>query len=82
MHNLSQFLKGSVIVTNTNAAPTSEYFAVQVVAAAVISSVTFSPNTDVTGSWTSFTSIPAGTILYGRFKTLTLTSGQVVLYKL
>lgn len=82
MHNLSEFLGGAVILTNTSAASTAEYFAVQVIAAAVISAVTYTTSANMTGSWTSLTSIPAGTILYGRFSTLTLTSGQVVLYKL
>lgn len=82
MHDLSEFLGGAVVLTGTSPAATSEYFAVQVIAAAVIASVTYTPSANMTGTWTSLTSIPAGTILYGRFSTLTLTSGQVVLYKL
>lgn len=81
MHNLSELLIGAVVLTDATPAPTAEYFAVQVIAAAAISAVTYSNNSNMTGSWTSLTSIPAGTILYGRFTTLTLTSGQVILHK-
>jgi hypothetical protein len=72
---------GQVVIVNTTAAPTSNYYAVQVLADAVIASIVYDPGYDITGSWASFTVINAGTVLAGRFKTLTLTSGQVILHK-
>jgi hypothetical protein len=80
--NLDFSLKGCVVINDTTAAPAAEYYACQVVADSVIASMTFSPTYDNTGDWSDLTSIPAGTLLFGRFTTLTLTSGEVILHKI
>lgn len=74
-------LKGQVVLTDTSAAPTSNYFAVHVIADAVIDAVTYADGYDITGDWTDLTVVRAGAVLAGRFKTLTLASGEVILHK-
>lgn len=74
-------LKGQVILTDTSAAPTANYYAMHVIAAAVVSEITYVPGYDVTGDWSDLTTIPAGAVLAGRFLTLTLASGEVILHK-
>lgn len=74
-------LKGQVVLTGTAAAPTANYYAVHVIADAVISAVTYVTGYDITGDWTDLDTIPAGAVLAGRFTTLTLTSGKVILHK-
>lgn len=69
---------GSKAITGTDAVtpPTGYYFfGVQVIADAVVSAqgnVDGATNADIT----AFTSIPAGTILYGKWNSITLTSGE------
>ena len=75
---------GICIVTNTNAAPTAQYYAFVVLADAVIASITYVDSTKQTGSAiTSVTSFPAGFYIPipGLFTTITLTSGQIMLLK-
>lgn len=73
--------KGQVVVTGTSAAARADYFAVQVIADAVIASMEWNPDYDGTSDWSALGTISAGTVLAGRFKTLTLTSGKVILHK-
>jgi hypothetical protein len=74
-------LRGQVVLTGTSAAPTSNYFALHVIADAVISSVTFADGYEMTGSWIDLGTLNAGCVIAGRFKTLTLASGKVILHK-
>jgi len=70
----------TVTVTGTSA--TAGLFgAMQVVSAAVVSAMTWADDNQHTGDWSDLASIPAGTMLYGEFDSITLTSGEVVLYK-
>jgi hypothetical protein len=73
--------KGQVVLTGTTAAATSNYFAMQVIADAVVASMTWIEGYGATGDWSDLTVIPAGAVLCGRFNTLTLTSGEVILHK-
>ena len=72
--------KGQVVEAGTTAR-TGQFQAMQVVAAAVVASMTWNSGYPSTNDWSALGTIPAGTILYGRFTALTLTSGKVVLYK-
>lgn len=73
---------GSKGITGTNAVtPATGYyfFAIQVISDMVVSAqgdVTNAVNTTLSG----FTSIPAGTVLYGRWNSITLTSGSAIGY--
>lgn len=78
---LANSLVGSVVLTDTTASPTGEYYAVQVIADAVVDSVTYHQNHQMTNSWADLTSISAGTVLYGRFTNLTLASGEAILHR-
>ena len=68
---------GSKAITGTSAV-TGEFVAIQVVADMVVSAQTDDGLTNAVLS--SFTSIPAGTILYGAWSSITLTSGEAVGY--
>lgn len=81
MTALANSLVGSVVLTDTTASPTGEYYAVQVIADAVIDTVTYVPHHQMTNSWSDLTSIPAGAVLFGRFTNLTLASGEVILHR-
>lgn len=72
-------LKGQTVVTGTSA-QTGDFYCMQVVAAAVVSDMTWAPGYTAGAKWSALTSIPAGTFLYGRFVSLTLTSGEVILH--
>lgn len=76
---------GSDTVTDTTAQSGRTWFAMQVVADAVVASMTFATDkfgNDIHASdWTTLGTIPAGITLYGEFTALTLTSGKVVLYR-
>lgn len=87
MKNLLDFSQvGQVVVTSTDAV-VGDFYALQVIAEAVVASMTWKTGyavEDGAGSpadWSDFTAIPVGTILYGRFSALTLTSGEVILHK-
>lgn len=71
--------KGQSVVTG-NGTNTGSFFAMQVVADAVVASMTYEPDYGSKGNWTSLSTIPAGTTLFGKFSQLTLTSGKAVLY--
>lgn len=71
-------LAGQTIVTGTGA-NTGHFTGMLVLADAVVASMAWESGYAGTGDWSSFTSIPAGTYLPGRFSALTLTSGEVVL---
>lgn len=68
---------GFELVTGTGTATSGHYFGIQVLAAAVISSITFEPDyrgdTDIQG-----VTLPAGLYRPMRFTTLTLTSGTII----
>lgn len=73
---------GSKAITGTSAVtpPTGYYFfAIQVMVDMVVSA-----KSDVSGATngdiTTFTNIPAGTILFGKFSSITLTSGEALGY--
>lgn len=73
---------GSVIVTNTSAV-SGDFYAMTTVAATVVSAMTWEAGYDAnsTDDWSDLTSIPAGVTLYGRFTSITLASGEVILHK-
>lgn len=71
--------KGQSVVTG-NGTNTGSFFAMQVVANAVVASMTFDSDYGAQGNWTSLSTIPAGTTLFGKFSELTLTSGKAILY--
>jgi hypothetical protein len=73
-------LGGQTIVTGTSPA-TGNFTGMIALAATVVAEVLWESGYPATGSWASFTSIPAGTYLPGRFTSITLTSGQVLLVK-
>lgn len=81
MNTLFFSQKGQVVLTDTTPAPTSNYFAFQAITACVISSITWVDGYAATNDWTDLTSIPAGCVLAGRFKTLTLASGEGIAHK-
>ena len=59
--------------------PTGQVFvALQVIADAVISAYTY---TGVSGNTFTGNTIPSGTVVFGRFTSVTLTSGKVIAYK-
>lgn len=69
--------------TTAHTTPTgTEYYAMQVIADAVVASMTWAEDYAAAsdGDWSDLTSIPAGTVLTGRFTALTLTSGEVILH--
>lgn len=73
---------GSKAITGTNAVtPATGYyfFAIQIIADAIVSA-----QGDVTGALnatlSSFTVIPAGTILFGKWNSITLSNGQAIGY--
>lgn len=76
-------LHGCDAVADTSAQTngTAGYYAMLVIADAVVSAMTFANTANHDGDWSDFTSIPAGTLLMGNFTSLTLTSGEVLLYR-
>lgn len=74
---------GQNVVTGTSSqvAPSGiEYYAMQVIADAVVANMTFADGYDATGDWSDFSTIAAGATLTGRFNQLQLTSGGVILH--
>ena len=67
--------QGFALVTTT-AAQSVGYVAVQIVSAAVFTSIT---GTGISGTWTG-TTIPAGFTIVGRITSFQLTSGTVIAY--
>ena len=76
-------MKGSIFLTDTTAI-TGDFRTIYVYADAVFSLFT----SDITKNGTDtavvaadFGIVPVGTMLYGKFTAVTLTSGKVILYK-
>ena len=57
------------------------YIALQVVDDAVIASYKTDEGAEITGNTFTGQLLPAGFILYGRYTSVTLTSGKVIAYK-
>lgn len=74
--NLSIGQNGAVVRTTTTAT-SGEFYAIQVIADAVFTSLTG----NYTGDTLAGMTLTAGTVLYGRFTAFTLTSGKVIAYK-
>jgi len=66
---------GATVVTNT-AATAGDFCAIQVLAEANFSAITWP---ELTGTLTGF-AIPAGTVIYGQISAFTLASGKVLAY--
>ncbi len=75
IRDLGQF--GGDIIADANA-HTGNWFAIAMITDTIIASWT--PSFDVAGTLASIT-FPAGFLLFGNFKAITLTSGSVVAYK-
>lgn len=67
---------GGDFYANTTVRTGQTWCAVQVITAAVFTTLTGTLNNSIAG-----VSFPAGTIIYGRFTTITLASGSVVAYR-
>ena len=64
--------------TAVHTAPSNRFYcAIQVISDAVFSAIVPAP----TGNTFTGEVIPTGTILYGNFQSITLTSGKVIAYK-
>lgn len=75
--------KTSILITDTTAI-TGSFRIIQVLADAVFTTLTsdIKKNGTVTASVGSdFGTVTAGTVLYGKFKAITLASGKVIAYK-
>lgn len=72
-----QLGKGSGVVFTTAAQTTVDYYAIHFVTTSVIASITMA---NLTGESALHTTIPAGTVLYGRCTAITLTSGVAIGY--
>jgi len=72
-----QLGKGSGVVFTTGAQTTVDYYAIHFVTTSVIASITMA---NLTGESALHTTIPAGTVLYGRCTAITLTSGLAIGY--
>jgi hypothetical protein len=70
--------QGFDLVTGTTL-QSKGYVAIQVVSAAIFSSVTGQTGSPVTGTWTAIT-IPAGITIASKIASFQLTSGQVIAY--
>lgn len=81
MTELDFSFNGQTVITDTTPA-TGQFYAMQVIADAVVASMTFEPDYDSSGDWSDLGTIPAGTTICGRFSALTLTSGKVILHHL
>lgn len=78
----TQGLNGQVVVDDTNTY-TDKFGGMLVVADAVVATMSWSDyyEEDSSGDWSDLTEIKAGTYLPGEFDSITLTSGEVILYK-
>ena len=74
---------GVHFLTDTNAAPTADYYGFLVLADAVVASITYIDSTKQTGDITSVTTFSTGSYISipGGFSTITLTSGELMLLK-
>jgi hypothetical protein len=75
-------VKGQDIVDGTSAV-TGSFSGMLVVADTVVSAMKFSDGYPVTASktWANLGTIPAGVYLPGHFRSITLTSGKVILIR-
>lgn len=74
------YTDGQNVVTG-NTTQTGSFRALQAVANTTVSAMEWDADYEASGNWTSLTVIPQGTTLYGRFNSITLGSGQAILYK-
>lgn len=81
MTELAFSLSGQVVVTDTDPVAEADYYAMHALTDVVVASMEWNSGYDATGDWSDITTIPKGAVLAGRFRTLTLTSGQAILHK-
>lgn len=68
--------------TSREAAAGEEFYAIQVIADAVVANMTWLSDYSNINDWSAFTGgIPAGTVLTGRFSQIQLTSGSIIIHK-
>lgn len=76
--------RGQAILDGTGT-HTGQFCALQVVADVVIDAMSWSDSYSATvttsKTWKDLGTLPAGTILVGRFKSIKLTSGKAIAYK-
>ena len=74
---------GVHFLTDANPAPTGNYYGFYVIADTVVASITYIDSSKQTGDLTAVTSFLAGAYitLPGLFSTITLTSGEIQLFK-
>jgi len=72
-----QLGKGSGVVFQDEAQTGKDYYAIHFVTTSVISSITMA---NLTGESALQTTIPAGTVLYGRCTAITLSAGLAIGY--
>jgi hypothetical protein len=74
--------KGSEFITDTEQHTATDVFvALQLVTDTVISAYSTEVSSEITGNPLTGVVLSAGIVIYGRFKTVTLTSGKVLAYK-
>jgi len=69
---------GGILITTAGNTRTGDFYAIQIVSAAVFSNLTGNLGGD---AYTGVT-FPAGTTIYGAFSSVTLTSGTVIAYRI
>ena len=69
-------LNGSIFINDTNSHSYNYWFAIQIIEEAVIGALIGNMDGDITG-----TTLSVGTIIYGNFTTIQLTSGSIIAYK-
>jgi len=72
-----QLGKGAGVVFTTAAQTTKDFYAIHFVTESVIASITMA---NLTGESALQTTIPAGTVIFGRCTAITLTSGLAIGY--
>jgi hypothetical protein len=74
--------KGAEFISDTAThTATGLYVSLQVINEAVISAYTTDVDAPITGNDLKGSVLPMGTIIYGRFKSIALTSGKILAYK-
>jgi hypothetical protein len=73
-------MNGFEFITDTQA-HAGNFVKLQIITTTVIAAYTALANAPVTGNTLTGVSIPAGTIIGGRFSSITLTSGSLIAYK-
>jgi hypothetical protein len=69
---------GAVVLSGATSSGTGTFVAVQFINSSVVASIT-APG--ITNAASLQTTIPAGTVIYGDIRSITLTSGLAVVYK-